>query len=151
MVFSFMDSQPFRLVISLISLGTIISFNNQESFERIIPLGLHKFSGAIGENDYEILINCQQKLHNLRIFESYSVSYTTDELTDVVKDWWMLYLSDRNLGLSHMTEHIFLGFREEVYAIHFKGPVARLFISFQRWFSLLLFSMRHIFTHYLGI
>lgn len=45
-----------------------MSFNDQKKFERYIRLGLTKFSGAIGENANEFLINFQEKLHNLGSF-----------------------------------------------------------------------------------
>ena len=81
------DSLPVRFTISQNFLGTMMSSDDQKRFGRFIHLAPSKFSGVIGENAYEFLIDCQEKLHNLGSLESHGVSYTTFQLTNVAKDW----------------------------------------------------------------
>lgn len=51
-----MNSLPTRLAIFFVASGTTMSSDDQKRFEKYINLGLPKFSGAIGNDDYEFLI-----------------------------------------------------------------------------------------------
>lgn len=47
---------------------------------RFIRLGPPRFSGAPGEDAYEFLVSCQERLHNLGLVESHGVDYTTFQM-----------------------------------------------------------------------
>lgn len=91
-----------RLIVSPISLGPIMSFNDQKKFERFIFLGPPKFSNAIEEDAYEILLDRQERLHNLESLESYNIAYMTYQLNKLAKHWWRSFTSCRLLGLPTM-------------------------------------------------
>lgn len=69
------DLPPTRLTISLISLDHIMSYDDQKRIDRLIHLAYAKFKGTIRENANEFLINCQERMHNLRSIKSHGVYY----------------------------------------------------------------------------
>lgn len=93
MVLLCLDSHLDKLIISIVSLGSIISSDDHKRFERFIHLGLLKFSGAIGEDAYELFVDCKEKLHNLGSLEFHRITYTTYQLTNMARDGWGSYLS----------------------------------------------------------
>lgn len=60
------DSLPTCITVSPISLAPQICFDDQKSFKRFICLAASKSNGAIGDDAYEILLDCQERLHKPR-------------------------------------------------------------------------------------
>ena len=54
-----------------------MSADEQKRFEQFMRLSPPKLIGAIGDDAYEFLIDCQERLHNLGSLESHGVAYTT--------------------------------------------------------------------------
>lgn len=60
-----------------------MSYDDLKMFKSFIRLGASKFSGAIGEDTYEFLVDCQEKLHNVRSLKSHGVTYKTYQLINM--------------------------------------------------------------------
>lgn len=86
-----------KFTMSALIASTIISFKDQKRFERFTHLGPPRFSGVIGEDAYEFLIDYLEKLLNLGSLESHGISYTTYQLRDAARDWWRSLVSCKPL------------------------------------------------------
>lgn len=62
-----------------------MNFVDKKRFEIFSHLALPKFSGVLKEDDYEFLLDCQERLRNLRSLEFHRVAYTSYELTDIAR------------------------------------------------------------------
>lgn len=77
MVHPHVVSFPTMVTIPPITLTLVMSSGDQTWLERFIWLDPPIFSCAIGEDVYVFLLNCQERLHNLRSLKCYGVTYTT--------------------------------------------------------------------------
>lgn len=89
-----MGSQPARFTMPPIVASAAMSFEDQKRFERFTHLGPPTFSGAVGEDAYEFLMDCREKLHNLGSLESHGVAYITYKFRDAAIGGGHLLVAD---------------------------------------------------------
>lgn len=72
-----MGSQPTKFTMPPLTMSKVMSSEDKSRFEIFAHLGPLRFSGAIGEDAFEFLIDFRMKLHNLGFLESHGVAYAT--------------------------------------------------------------------------
>lgn len=92
MISSYMGSHSAKFNMPLIITSVAMSYKDYKRFDRLTYLVLHRFSGFVGKDAYDFLMDYHKKLHNLGLLESYGVSYTTFQLVDIVRNWQRSYI-----------------------------------------------------------
>ena len=91
----------------------VMSAEEQKMLSHFLILTPPRFTGTPGEDVYQFLSSCKEKLRNLGLVESRGVDLVAYPFDTVARRWWRGYLDSRPVGSPPVTwvqfSEVFLG------------------------------------------